>query len=56
MSDRLAAAVAACPDLPADHPATRELRQLGACIDTIDVGGGLGVDYEGTRSRSFCSI
>ena len=29
MSDRLAAAVAACPDLPADHPATRELRQLG---------------------------
>ena len=22
----------------------------------MDVGGGLGVDYEGTRSRSFCSI
>jgi arginine decarboxylase len=22
----------------------------------VDVGGGLGVDYEGTRSRSFCSM
>jgi arginine decarboxylase len=32
------------------------LRQLGAPIDTIDVGGGLGIDYEGTRSRSFCSM
>jgi len=32
------------------------LRMLGAPIDTIDVGGGLGVDYEGTRSRSFCSM
>lgn len=33
-----------------------ELRQLGVPIQTVDVGGGLGVDYEGTRSRSFCSI
>ncbi len=33
-----------------------ELRRLGAPIDVIDVGGGLGVDYEGTRSRSFCSM
>jgi len=33
-----------------------ELRALGAPIDTVDVGGGLGVDYEGSRSRSFCSI
>lgn len=32
------------------------LRELGAPIDTIDVGGGLGVDYEGTRSRSFFSM
>ncbi len=32
------------------------LRQLGAAIDCVDVGGGLGIDYEGTRSRSFCSI
>jgi len=32
------------------------LRELGAPIDTIDVGGGLGIDYEGTRSRSFCSM
>jgi arginine decarboxylase len=34
----------------------QELRQLGAAIDTMDVGGGLGVDYEGTRSRSYCSM
>ena len=34
----------------------RELRCLGAPIDTVDVGGGLGVDYEGTRSRSYCSM
>lgn len=32
------------------------LRSLGAPIDTIDVGGGLGVDYEGTRSRRVCSM
>ncbi len=32
------------------------LRSLGAPIQIIDVGGGLGVDYEGTRSRSFCSM
>ncbi len=25
-------------------------------LDCVDVGGGLGVDYEGTRSRSFCSM
>ncbi|MDB5972154.1 MAG: biosynthetic arginine decarboxylase [Hydrocarboniphaga sp.] len=33
-----------------------ELRRLGAPIDVVDVGGGLGVDYEGTRSRSHCSM
>ena len=33
----------------------QSLIELGAPIDTVDVGGGLGVDYEGTRSRSFCS-
>jgi len=33
-----------------------ELSELGAQISHIDVGGGLGVDYEGTRSRSECSI
>ncbi len=33
-----------------------ELRKLGAPIDVVDVGGGLGVDYEGTRSRSYCSM
>ncbi len=33
-----------------------ELRALGAGIDVVDVGGGLGVDYEGTRSRSYCSM
>jgi len=33
-----------------------ELRELGAPVSVIDVGGGLGVDYEGTRSRSDCSM
>ncbi len=33
-----------------------ELSKLGCPIKYMDVGGGLGVDYEGTRSRSFCSI
>lgn len=33
-----------------------ELSVLGANIQVVDVGGGLGVDYEGTRSRSFCSM
>jgi arginine decarboxylase len=33
-----------------------ELRRLGAPIAVVDVGGGLGVDYEGTRSRSYCSM
>jgi arginine decarboxylase len=33
-----------------------ELCRNGADIRCINVGGGLGVDYEGTRSRSFCSI
>ena len=33
-----------------------ELSKLGIPVDYVDVGGGLGVDYEGTRSRSACSI
>lgn len=33
-----------------------ELRRLGAPITTLDVGGGLGVDYEGTRTRNYCSV
>lgn len=33
-----------------------ELRRLGAPITCVDVGGGLGIDYEGTRSRSSCSM
>ncbi|MBS0456680.1 MAG: arginine decarboxylase [Proteobacteria bacterium] len=33
-----------------------EVSALGCPIRIMDVGGGLGVDYEGTRSRSFCSI
>lgn len=32
-----------------------ELSRLGVPIQVLDVGGGLGVDYEGTTSRSFCS-
>ncbi|RMH93228.1 arginine decarboxylase [Lysobacter pythonis] len=33
-----------------------ELSKLGAEISHVDVGGGLGVDYEGTRSRSYNSV
>ncbi len=33
-----------------------DLRLAGAPIDVVDVGGGLGVDYEGTRSRAYCSM
>jgi arginine decarboxylase len=33
-----------------------ELRKLGVPIKVLDVGGGLSVDYEGTRSRSYCSM
>lgn len=33
-----------------------ELRRLGTPITVIDVGGGLGVDYEGTRTRNYCSV
>ncbi len=32
-----------------------ELRTAGVNITTIDVGGGLGVDYDGTHTRSDCS-
>jgi arginine decarboxylase len=32
------------------------LHREGAPIAVVNVGGGLGVDYEGTRSRSFCSM
>lgn len=34
----------------------QELRGLGAEISVADVGGGLGIDYEGTRSTSDCSL
>lgn len=33
-----------------------ELRQLGLPVDYVDVGGGLGVDYDGTHSRNASSI
>lgn len=33
-----------------------ELRHMNVPIQCVDVGGGLGIDYEGTRSRSFCSM
>ena len=33
-----------------------ELRRLGAPVSHFDVGGGLGVDYEGTHSASDCSV
>lgn len=51
------------PDLRDIHrgmgEATRfyvELRRLGADIRVIDVGGGLAVDYEGSRSQHDCSM
>ena len=33
-----------------------ELARLGINLDYVDVGGGLGVDYQGTRSRDYCSL
>ncbi len=33
-----------------------QLHQLGVNINTVDVGGGLGVDYEGTQSKNYCSM
>ena len=33
-----------------------ELTQYGVPLNTVDVGGGLGVDYEGSGSRSACSM
>ncbi len=33
-----------------------DLHALGVGVKVLDVGGGLGVDYEGTASRSFCSM
>lgn len=33
-----------------------ELRRLGAGIQVVDAGGGLGVDYDGSRSRRESSI
>ncbi len=33
-----------------------ELRRLGVPVAVVDVGGGLGVDYEGSRTRGFCSM
>jgi arginine decarboxylase len=34
----------------------RRAVELGAKISHVDVGGGLGIDYEGTRSRSYNSV
>ncbi|QOJ00260.1 MAG: biosynthetic arginine decarboxylase [Phycisphaeraceae bacterium] len=33
-----------------------ELKQLGAGLDTIDVGGGMGIDYDGSQSSSPSSV
>jgi arginine decarboxylase len=33
-----------------------ELRKLGAIIECLDVGGGLAIDYDGTRSQSHNSM
>lgn len=34
----------------------RVLSEQGVKVEFVDVGGGLGVDYEGSRSRSSCSV
>lgn len=51
------------PDLADVHAAIneasryyQELHSLGAKIEVVDVGGGLGVDYEGTQSSQMFSI
>lgn len=51
------------PDIADVHRGLQEacrfyaaLCQAGAPMGYLDVGGGLGVDYEGTRSRDHCSI
>lgn len=33
-----------------------QLKKMSVPIDTIDIGGGLGVDYEGTKSNRSCSM
>ncbi len=33
-----------------------DLQRRGVALEAVDAGGGLGVDYEGTASRSHCSI
>ena len=33
-----------------------EITKLGFPLQWLDVGGGLGVDYEGSRSRRYCSM
>lgn len=33
-----------------------ELRKMGAAMQYLDIGGGLAVDYDGTRSNQFCSM
>ena len=33
-----------------------QLVRMGVCIKVVDVGGGLGIDYEGTRTRSEYSM
>ena len=33
-----------------------ELRQMGVGVTHVDVGGGLGVDYDGTRSTAHASV
>lgn len=33
-----------------------DLAARGCKLDTLDIGGGLGVDYEGTHTRAYCSV
>lgn len=33
-----------------------KLNQIGCCIDFVDIGGGLGVDYDGSKTRFDSSV
>jgi arginine decarboxylase len=32
------------------------LAERGCAVETLDIGGGLGIDYEGTHTRAYCSV
>lgn len=32
------------------------LRELGLPLDSVDIGGGLGIDYQGSANKDYCSM